>query len=633
MSGPLSNFTFSTLGGPVQARTPSGDVHIRKMIGLPRRVASKVPQTAQLTSSDPVIIDACDQGFYTLIAHIRSKKEISCPLDVPITSLPQLSRTSVETNARYSRLMLAKRRDLYKHQNALAPIHKLPPELLAHIFYDTLNVRTVLDILASPIGVDPGYHAEYMRILWDIARVCTHWKHVVTSSPRLWAHATANDPLDLMMRKAKATPFTIRFFPSSMRPSRQEKLQGICTNAQRLRSLVVVDHDLQDVVRSLAQPLPLLEELCLCSASGLQETSSTFRGGQNLLVIHLQGVSFRWADADISNVTVLGIQAVKETPTFCEDLVTALVLSPRLQELVLSTISATGVPEETTGSAQILLPSLKRLRIESSGISQLPSLIFGNVEAPNLQNLRIAVQEGADLHTTGHVRFFGLQGGFKYFSTIVTNTPRCDKLRIMCSDSSFVVSSSRDGTLAVAIPSGSSHMGAILVSLRVLHLPVELDLALWGPRELSTAFIPTTNTLTKLTVKVNPNPALVDDILTVLARPNHRSQDGPAWPCPSLVHLHIQGAFQQYAPHSSSGTSQAACPNMDKIEEILRIRACQMFLQTKGRNSSGPAEDREQDDSTVQRSSNPVPNLVIHSEPHGQEFSAANVHFTVQCMQ
>ncbi|KAG8896946.1 hypothetical protein FRB99_008551 [Tulasnella sp. 403] len=442
------------------------------------------------------------------------------------------------------------------------------------------------------------------------------------------------------MRKAKATPLSIRFLPLGLGFTRHERLRAISTHAQRLKSLAVVDYDMSSVVDHLALPLPSLEELYLGnSTSEAQETPSRFRGGPNLLVIRLQGISFGWSDANISNLTVLEIKGVHETPTFCAGLITALTLCPKLQELVIDTNPATGVPKEDL-SIQILLPLLTTLKIHSTGLSRLPSLIFGSVNAKKVQNLLVTVKEGMDSPTAGHARLVGLRGGYNYLSTVISNAWRWDRLTMKCSDGLFSVSDPGGGALAVSIPSGSSHMEAILTSptLGTLLLPLELDLSSWGPKELPGVFIPNIKTLTKLTVKAAPNSALTDNILTALAQPIRASGGALMWPCPNLAHLHIQGTPPPRNPFGNSGwgtTSQVsvASPKVNRMEEVVHIRACQMFLQAKGQNKSpwsGPGDDKKgQGSSNAQFYLDVVPNIVIHSEPHGREFNAAKVRFTM----
>ncbi|KAG8897391.1 hypothetical protein FRB99_008173 [Tulasnella sp. 403] len=531
--------------------------------------APKLPQIPLFKSSDPMVIDACDKAFYSLAEDINDIKETLYPLYVgftyfrqfygwtvdtedafisegPITSLPQLSRLSVQANARllelveesFSRLMLTKRRDLYKHQNALVSINKLPSELLAHIFYYHLDLKAVIDI------PDTKDQTSYMGILWGLASVCTHWKQVVTNSPRLWAHATAHDPLTLMIRKAKAVPFTIRFLPLGSESSRhrQKKLDVTCTYAQQMRSLAVFDHDLRSIVDCLVEPLPFLEELYLWNTSGSQHTSSKFGGGQNLLVVRLRGVSFNWDGANISNLTVLEIKEVQETMTFYDELLGALGWCPNLQELAVNTTPTSDMPKAVTYPIQIDLPSLESLKVQSTGFSLLPSLIFGHVGANRLQSLIVTVEEGTGSHIVGHARLFGLHGGYNYLSTVLSNSSRWSRLKMQCSDGVFSISNSKDSELVVTIPSGSSHMGAILASLRVPHLLIEVDLSSWGTEGLSTAFLSTISTLSKLTVNVDSNPTLVDNILSALARPTCRTGDVVVWPSlPYLARLHIQG--------------------------------------------------------------------------------------------
>ncbi|KAJ7763668.1 hypothetical protein DFH07DRAFT_693519, partial [Mycena maculata] len=58
--------------------------------------------------------------------------------------------------------------EVRKHEGALFPLHRMPPELLSLIFQYTLAY-------SSP------------EIPWNIATVCSRWRTITLSQPSLWS--------------------------------------------------------------------------------------------------------------------------------------------------------------------------------------------------------------------------------------------------------------------------------------------------------------------------------------------------------------------------------------------------------------------------------------------------------------
>ncbi|KDQ27363.1 hypothetical protein PLEOSDRAFT_1026266, partial [Pleurotus ostreatus PC15] len=57
----------------------------------------------------------------------------------------------------------------------LAPIRRIPPEILAEIFVATIDDTTLCDPL------------DYDEMPWLLGRVCHSWRMVTESTPKLWS--------------------------------------------------------------------------------------------------------------------------------------------------------------------------------------------------------------------------------------------------------------------------------------------------------------------------------------------------------------------------------------------------------------------------------------------------------------
>ncbi|KII88525.1 hypothetical protein PLICRDRAFT_110496, partial [Plicaturopsis crispa FD-325 SS-3] len=56
------------------------------------------------------------------------------------------------------------------HAALLAPIRRLPPEILSEIFFHVMPTMLTVDSRMAPV----------------LGQVCAYWRHVFFSSPKLW---------------------------------------------------------------------------------------------------------------------------------------------------------------------------------------------------------------------------------------------------------------------------------------------------------------------------------------------------------------------------------------------------------------------------------------------------------------
>ncbi|KAI0043046.1 hypothetical protein FA95DRAFT_444115 [Auriscalpium vulgare] len=79
-------------------------------------------------------------------------------------------------------------REVRARRNALSPTHRLPQEVLAHVF-------SILAEQAPPLE-DPSHdHIGWMLLGWiTVTHVCQHWRQVALYNPTLWAREVSSHP-------------------------------------------------------------------------------------------------------------------------------------------------------------------------------------------------------------------------------------------------------------------------------------------------------------------------------------------------------------------------------------------------------------------------------------------------------
>ncbi|KAF7312083.1 ABC protein [Mycena indigotica] len=112
-----------------------------------------------------------------------SDSEVSDFLDISADIAARIKAVDEEIHALRSRLKVFEQEQslLYdrrmKAQRVLAPIRRLPPELLAEIFSMTM----------PPVYIRSGYIPVGSNLSpWSLMHVCRHWRAVASSTPSLW---------------------------------------------------------------------------------------------------------------------------------------------------------------------------------------------------------------------------------------------------------------------------------------------------------------------------------------------------------------------------------------------------------------------------------------------------------------
>ncbi|KAJ7644589.1 hypothetical protein FB45DRAFT_1116189 [Roridomyces roridus] len=114
----------------------------------------------------------------TILAYFPSKRDIQ-PSEVGTRKIIAASEANI---AQLKAQVVAERQVLARLRAAVAPVRKLPPELLVEIFTLVLGVGYLCAFVRNEI-----------RPRHALTQVCARWRHVMHTSPRLWAVGMALD--------------------------------------------------------------------------------------------------------------------------------------------------------------------------------------------------------------------------------------------------------------------------------------------------------------------------------------------------------------------------------------------------------------------------------------------------------
>ncbi|KAF9462347.1 hypothetical protein BDZ94DRAFT_1261656 [Collybia nuda] len=112
--------------------------------------------------------------------YVPSKNELNETCELLMESDNQLSQLNAEITRLQSKIdkLISKRdqlhTDIVRHRNLIAPLRRVPDELLQEIFFHCL-----------PVDHNPVMSCHEAPLL--LGRVCSHWRSTILSAPRLWS--------------------------------------------------------------------------------------------------------------------------------------------------------------------------------------------------------------------------------------------------------------------------------------------------------------------------------------------------------------------------------------------------------------------------------------------------------------
>ncbi|KAJ7720170.1 hypothetical protein B0H16DRAFT_1604994 [Mycena metata] len=145
----------------------------------------------------------------------------------------------------------------------LAPIRRLPPEILSSVFMAP----------TFPPVAPKGLQAVVGRALDPIVAVCSHWRATALATPEFWStfsvslsakNEVSMDLLNLYLERSKSYPLSLRIFTRNFRRVHRDILTRLLSTSERWSSLHLnFETRLLPLFSSLRGRLPYLESLSL----------------------------------------------------------------------------------------------------------------------------------------------------------------------------------------------------------------------------------------------------------------------------------------------------------------------------------------------------------------------------------
>ncbi|KAH9936680.1 uncharacterized protein B0H18DRAFT_975025 [Fomitopsis serialis] len=306
------------------------------------------------------------------------------------------TREAVEKKIAYQSGYLT---ELKTHLNTFAPISVLPPEVLCKVFLHAAD---------SAISARVPSH------------VCKHWRDAALSCAALWSSITvstqrASKWLAEVLERSKCAPLTVTInvrYAESQAYHLDFSLVGslamVLSQISRIRflSITIEDAHLDQVLRLLSGPAPLLESLLVRSSKQTTFRSHVrFNGGHaqqqllqhleatNLQRLELGSVSLQWDGLGLYRLTHLTLNCIPYTHTTLgdiDDLLSAIVHMVHLEELTIEreqTLRFSRVVPEVPiiASPVAALPHLRVLRISESAVNGV--CLLDHLYTPSLSYL------------------------------------------------------------------------------------------------------------------------------------------------------------------------------------------------------------------------------------------------------
>jgi hypothetical protein len=171
-------------------------------------------------------------------------------------------------------------------RNRLAPVNRIPPEILA---------------LIPDFWNDDDDEDDKGRSLITLTHVCQAWREVFISRPSLWTDldCKGEDKTRVYLERSKSLPVSLSLNTANRLPPYRPFSDIIPHVIERLGSLTLraAPEELQDITGHLSRPAPRLEKLFICGNSDSDPrhnpvlTPALFNGDLSLLrKLHLESV-------------------------------------------------------------------------------------------------------------------------------------------------------------------------------------------------------------------------------------------------------------------------------------------------------------------------------------------------------
>jgi hypothetical protein len=291
-------------------------------------------------------------------------------LDSPSRDIALIKKTRKRIDKELAILNILK-----AHRNALAPISRLPPELLSQIFmYVARREDWPLD------DGQPSFYRGCMSWM-KVAGICRHWRAVALHFPMLWTDLCFSDYhlTRKMLRRSQNLPVTVVCDLSDHFKTRKtQSVYLTLGHSSRIQTLHIRGPctRLRRIFSKMTSASPYLESLCV-SVSGRNGDELTlpthlFCGNMpQLRRIQLTRCSLEWDSPDFSRLTHLEVRGSSASPLV--DMEVVLAVLRKIPSLVTLYLTKCVMPSSSMVSnpEPIVMNHLSHLRLDTASFRLL----------------------------------------------------------------------------------------------------------------------------------------------------------------------------------------------------------------------------------------------------------------------
>ncbi|KAG9005038.1 hypothetical protein FRB94_001861 [Tulasnella sp. JGI-2019a] len=282
------------------------------------------------------------------------------------------------------------------HRNSLAPVNKLPFEMLSHIF------------LLVSLDAWNGY--DHTRLVGRMATVGKHWLRVAFSTPQLWSTLSEEmspGQVRLAIERSRTSPLHIHFYPRDSlgyhRAMRRETfLELVTPHIQRWRALKGrVPTDVLGRIEFNGSSLQVLR----LESSFKAQAGPRFADGAHLQHLELTSIGTRWTSTGLHGLKHLELSNLNwsQAPSLVE-LFHILAHSPQLEVFLLYDVMFT---DTTLSDPESPPPFLRLRRLQLTSISSRSyNCILSRLRFPNCRSIDLAPHPPATVADSNQYRHY-----------------------------------------------------------------------------------------------------------------------------------------------------------------------------------------------------------------------------------
>ncbi|PCH44167.1 hypothetical protein WOLCODRAFT_164956 [Wolfiporia cocos MD-104 SS10] len=321
--------------------------------------------------------------------------------------------------------------------NSLAPISRLPSEIMTEIFIAHLNICYV-ECMRN--------HTLYWKRITSISHVCSRWRSVALGCQKLWSCVVVNthpEWMEEVLRRSRSTSLVLRVeVPAESQEQMQRSLHVVLSRKCRIHDLWVVApkqwlYNMLDALRDSTVSLDRMSLRAETSTSSIGSIGSLanrpsknydFIGKATLLqYLNLHDIPFPWGSSAsfplLKTFIASHCRNYSGTIPTAADVTTTLGRLPALEKLELAFNLWARVmgDHRHDHTARVILPSLQTLTLKSVAISCA------------------AILSLLSLPSATHVSLQGLsqQGTIELSHVLAETMPRVADILALNIDSSF----------------------------------------------------------------------------------------------------------------------------------------------------------------------------------------------------